>query len=351
MKKLAYSLLFLIITMMAIRSESVAGRLDVEKKKTIEKSYEVKSNVTLDIKNSFGKVHVNTWGKNLITVKVEVIVRRRTESRALDLLDRIDIDITESGSQIKFETDFNGGINNKNSESFEINYDITMPKSNPLRIKNSFGDTYIADIDGDVNLKLSYGDVRLDNMNGDSNIKISFCDGTVKSIAKGTLELKYSDLSVDRMGMVKLEQSFSDLEIESAGTIDLTAKYGDLDIGTVQGIKGYIGFTDVRIDRLDLELDVEASYAGDFTVDEIGKNFTKIIIDGKFGDYDLGFEQGASGTLEVELKHCDLRYSRLDIDFHYQVKEDFRSEYRGEIGNGIGGKVKIYSSYGDVRLQ
>lgn len=354
MKKSLYNLYFLLIIGL-IASPALAvsgGKLDVEKRKTVEKAYDVKSNVLLNIMNKFGKVHVNTWDKATIEVKVEIIARRNNENRAQELLDRIRIDISESSSEIMFETEFRGNFNSKSNESYEINYNINMPRINPLRVKNSFGDTFIADIDSNVDLKLSYGDVRLENLNGtDNEIKISFSDGDIKSIKQGVFEAKYSDLNVDEVGVIKLENGFSDISIDKAKTIDLTSKYGDLEIGYVEGVKGYVGFTDFSIDRLEFELDVEASYAGDFTVEEVGKNFTKVFIDGKFGDYDIGFEDGANGTLEATMKYCDMDFRGINIDLNYRVKEDFRATYRGKIGDGSGGKVDIYSSYGDVRLR
>lgn len=350
MRPFPYKLL--IILFFAITSTLVvsAKRNDVEKRKVIEKSYQVNDNVLLDINNQFGKVHINTWDKNQLDVTIEIIVTKRSESRAQDLLERINIDIDESPTSKRFVTELKGNFNNNGNGTFEINYTVNMPKNNPLRLKNKFGNTYIGDLTNDVNLIISYGDVKAESFTGDSDIKLSFGDGEFKFVKTGELEIKYSDVEIDELGVVRLEQGFSDVEINKAESIDLTSKFGDLEIGTVVGIKGYVGYSGFEIDRLLGELDIEASYASGFRIGEVAKGFSKIDIRGKFGSYKLGFEDGVNATFDARMKFSEMDYSGLDIDFSYKVKEDFKAEYRGKIGNGNGGEIRIVSSYGDVRF-
>lgn len=342
-----FAILFLAITITDI---ATAKKSDVEKRKVIEKSYSVNNEVLLDISNQFGKVHINTWEKNQMDVTIEIIVRKRSESRAQELMDRIDIDVNESPMSKRFVTVLKGNFNNSSNGTFEINYTVNMPKNNPLRLKNKFGNNYIGDLTNDVDLKISYGDIKTESFTGKSDINLSFGDGEFKFIKTGELEIKYSDVEIEELGIVRLEQGYSDLEIDKAESIDLTSKYGDIEIGTIVGIKGYVGYSGFEIDRLISELDIEASYASGFRISEVASGFNKIDIYGKFGSYKLGFEDGVNATFDAKMKFSDLDYSGLDIDFSYKVKEDFRSEYRGTIGNGKGGDIRIVSSYGDVRF-
>ena len=350
MLRLVYKSCIIIICLTVI-SPAYSGNRDVEKRKVVERNYTVDEDVLLSIENRFGKVHINTWDKNEMDIRVEVIARRRTESRAQELLDKIEIKIDESSSTKRFVTDLQGSINNKNSESYEINYTINMPSNNPLELKNSFGDAYIGDISGDVNLKISYGDIQTKNLTGKSDIKLSFGDGEFESISTGEIDVKYSDMDVQKLGVVRIEQGFSDLKITEAESIDLRSKYGDVEIGSIKGIRGYVGFSDFSIDKLWYEMDMETSYAGGFEVEEVSKEFKKVIVEGKFGSFTFGFEEGTNGRFEAKLKFCDFKYYGDELDIHYRVKEDFRSEYRGKFGNGEGGEVRIVSSYGDVKFR
>ena len=118
---------------------SMAGGQD-DKKKYVEKNYNVSATTKLQIENKFGDVEINSWEKNEFDIKVEIIGKGRNEERSQRILDAIEIDITEGSGEIVFETEV-GNLKNKNGEGFEINYTIYMPDTNPLEIKNSFGDS------------------------------------------------------------------------------------------------------------------------------------------------------------------------------------------------------------------
>lgn len=326
------------------------GGDDVEKRKTIEKGYIVKKEVLLNISNSFGKVHINTTDGNEISVKIDIIARNRNAERALDVLSKINVDIDETGNEIKFITRISG-LNNRGSEHFEVNYNISMPTTNPLKLENSYGDAYVGNLSSVVDVKIAYGDVRVKELTGDNTrLKVSFGDADIEYVKSGHIEIKYSDVNFEKLGDIKLVQSFSDLDIDEVNTLNLTSKYGDIDIGSVQGIKGYIGFTEVSLDYLGKEIDIETSYLGDFSVDRVSKNFDMINITGKFGGYELDFEEGTNASFEVEVKFSDFDLDYSDASIHYTNKSDFRGEYRGKMGNGTGGKINIISNYGDVEF-
>lgn len=348
MKKLLYSVIVLLMLPMLA---SAVAKSNVEKKKTIHKTYTVKNFVKLSIDNSFGRVHINTTSGNEIDVKVEVVAKQRSEQRALEMLDKININIAESGSVISFETDMDGKMNNRGGEGFEVNYMVSMPKSNPLYLKNSFGDTYLSDLDGDVELKIAYGDVKTEGLNGTTKLKLSFSDGYFKSVKSGELEVKYSDATFGELGVVKMEQGFSDVSVDRVKTIDLTSKYGDMQIGSVEGIRGYVGFSDLTIDYLIIEADMEASYAGDFSLDKVSKDFKSLELRGKFSSFDVNFEEGSNGTFEAGVKYGDFDYSDDQMRLTYKNKSDNHAEYKGVIGNGKGGKLVIQTSYGNIDIE
>ena len=352
MKKLMYSLFVSMILSGILNIEVLAKNkdLDFEKSKKISKSYDVNPNVKLAIENSFGRVHINTWDQNKITVDIEIIARMNNESRAQDLIDQIKIEIQESSSTISFVTEL-GRLRNRDREEFEINYNVNMPKKNPLNLKNSFGGNYVGDLLGESKIDISYGDFRIANLMGTTDMKISFSDGNVGLIKTGEVEIKYSDVEIQELGVVRFEQGFSDIEIDKIETVDLTSKYGDVEIGTVKGIKGYVGYSEFSIGRLEVELDMEASYSGDFTIDEVSKDFNQILIDGKFGDFRISFEEGSNFTFDTNLSFSDFSYSGLDLDFDYKIKEDFSSKYKGKLGDGKGGNIRIDTSYGDIRFR
>src|ERR1700733_6637635 len=100
----------LIISALTLPALSFAGNGngdEVEKKKTISKSYTVTSGDKLNIENSFGNVVIHTWDKNEIKVDVEVAANASTEEKAQRMLDQIEVTENREGGNINFKTDVN----------------------------------------------------------------------------------------------------------------------------------------------------------------------------------------------------------------------------------------------------
>ncbi len=323
-----------------------------EKKRIVEKSYNVSSTTSLQIRNKFGKIEINSWDKNEFAIEVEIIGRGRTEERAQRILDEIEIDIDEGSSQISFETSIDK-MKNKNNEGFEVNYTISMPEINPLEIKNSFGDVLMGNRSGDLDISVSYGSMRVGDVAGDTELKLSFGSGDINNIKNGDLTIKYSDFSMESSDNIELDQGFSDVEIGEVKDLELESKYGDVEIEKADVIDADIHFSGFEIEELTGKLEMEASYIGDFKIGRLAKTFTLVDIEGKFGSYEIGLEPGLNANIEAEFSFADLKsYSGLDIDFNYRVKESNKSYYRGKIGNGNENKlIRIDSSYGSLRLK
>ena len=90
-----------------------------------------------------------------------------TDAVAQKMIDRISVSNTQSGKDISFKTIMKE-INNSNGEksSMSINYNISMPASNPLQVKNEFGGTVLPDYKGEVDLTSKFGKLTTGNLAG-----------------------------------------------------------------------------------------------------------------------------------------------------------------------------------------
>lgn len=330
---------------------AVAGDQD-EKKKYVEKNYKVSATTKLKIENKFGKVEINSTDKSEFDIKVEIIGKGRNEDRAQRILDAITIDITEGSSEIVFETEIENN-KNKNEEGFEINYTVYMPNKNPLEIKNSFGDVTMGDRDNDLDINVAYGSMKVGNVSGDAKIKVSFGSGSIGSITDGEATIKYSNFEIDKANRLDLTQGFSDIEIGEVASLDLESKYGKVEIEKAGKVDADAHFSGLDIEELTGSLELDCSYLGDFKIDRVTKTFTLIDIDGKFGSYEIGLEEGINADINAEFSFADLKVSSdVDATFNYRVKESNKSTYKGKIGKGDPNKmIRIDSSYGNLRLK
>jgi hypothetical protein len=323
----------------------------VEKSKTVNKTFNVTPSTLLSISNKYGEVHIETWDKNVIELKVTVTAEKRSESQAQDYLDKVDIDISESSSHIEIETEISGSINNRNGEKLTIDYEVSMPKANNLKLKHAYGSLYLADIDGDVTLKMSYGNIRVENLGGESDVKLSYGNGEIDGMKDGELSIGYSNLSVDELGSVEMNSQYSNIELGKVKDLEITEKYGKVEIEEINNFNGSSKYGSLEIDRLLNSLVVDLLHGNGVNVQWISKDFNRIDIDASYAGSSLRFERGFSAELEGYFKYCDLKYSEEDFDFNYVNKGTTSSEYKGKIGSGSSrSKIKLESSYGSVKI-
>ena len=348
---LLYLLKYKIPALLLLITSVAVAKGQEEKKKYVEKNYKVSATTRLKVENKFGKVEINSWEKSEFDIKVEIIGKGRNEERAQRILDAIGIDITEGGTEIVFETEISN-IKNKNEEGFEINYTIYMPETNPLYVKNSFGDVTMGDRKDKLEINVSYGSMRVGDVTGDSKIKLSFGGGSIGTIRDGEATIKYSNFEMDAAGKLDVTQGFSEIEIGKVEDLEIESKYGKVEIEKAVNVEAEAHFSGFKIEELTGSLKLDCSYLGNFRIDKLARSFTLVDIDGKFGSYEIGLEDGVNANINAEFSFASLKYSSdVEVDFNYRVKESNKSTYRGRIGNGDPNKtIRVDSSYGNLRL-
>jgi len=330
-------------------------RFEVEKSRKISKVFKVGTNDKLDIENKFGKVHINTWDKNEISVEVTMIARANNEENAQKLLDKMDVKISQSGEVIAFKTELESN-HYKGKQGFEINYTVSMPKGNPLRIKNSFGDAYLADYTGTADLSVGYGSLKTAHLSGNgNNVKVSFGSGNLSSLRGGKLDVSYSHLKLGSSETLDLKSDFSDVEIEQVKDLTVRSKYGSLKLGVVNSIGGNSSFSDFGIKELESKLDMKVQYCGDFKVAKIAKAFRSVSIAGQFSSFDLRFENNASFAIDVALSFGNFRMAD-DLQeeapqYSLMEKKNTSSHHIGKVGKSTTGQLTIKAQYGDVKIK
>lgn len=291
-----------------------------EKRKTFEKTYKVSKSDVLHIDNKFGNVHVNTWNRNEIQVKVDIISRANSDQTAQAMLDKISLADSRSGNTIAVKTEM-GSINSKNgNQSFEINYTISMPDDNALVLKNSFGNVYLPDLKGKVDLNMRYGAFKVGRLSNTANsIKTAFCNSASNSISflnKGTVDLAYSTVN----------------------------------LGGTNGVSGTSKFSDLKIGNLSEALDMDVKY-GSFKVDKVQKNFRNISVTGGFAPIVLHFEDDAAFDFDVNVQFADFKVDRNLVKFTSLEQGHTSAAYKGKYGTAsTKGTLSITSKYNDVKF-
>lgn len=355
MKKWTFNalLLFLILN-------TVGGYAQVEKTKKISKSYSVNANTALNIDNKFGKVHINTNSGNTIKVDVTMVGRAAKDARAQNILDQLQVEVVE-GNEISFRSSIISSIHStrrwkkNDARAFEINYLISMPKNVKLKVRNKYGDVFLGDFSGELDLYVAHGNFKASKMINpqDKVIKVAFGTADIDQVERGNLTIAHGTLKIDNGKKLKVKNSFAAMEIKTVNDLNIASKHGRIDLVQVDNLSGSSSSDKVNIGLLNNNCILNLKYAKGFSVGKVNKNFQKIDIDGRFSAMEFRFEDGASFNYEVNTQFAKLKsVLRQKMKIRKQIEKTDGSYYEGKYGNGSAkSKVTIKSKYGSVRIK
>ena len=288
------------------------------KERDISKSYAASGN-TLNIENRFGNVKINTWEKNEIKVVIHIEASSTDKEFADKSFDRIDVEESKEGSNIKLKTVTNkGGEKNVGcsncSNSLIIDYDVHLPANVALKVQNSFGGITIPDYNGAVSLQSKYGSLVAGKLTKPEKLVVEFGKADLKNLSNIDLEFKYSSINIGSLsGDCKLKMSFcsySKINLDNkltSLTVDDSYSSVHLDpaanlaatytISTSYG--SFVDKTNFGIKRTDTPTRYSADLNRKFE-GKAGAGSTKIDIKSRFGNIMIG--QGGKEDMKEKKK-------------------------------------------------
>lgn len=339
-----------------------------ELSKEINKEFKLNANGKLKIANKYGYVNIKAWDKEEVKIDVKIKVDAKSDKKAQELLDRIQVNFSDSPNMVsaetEIETDNNWGVQINYNVKFEINYDVFMPKSAFLDIANKYGNADIPCLEKDIDARIKYGKINFDDQNGNVNLSLGYGDAKMGSLANLNADIKYSELELTIAGNVTLDTKYSryilgtvdQLNVESgydnftvtkANSIKNDGKYDDWKVGEVGVFNAETKYSDIEIDMLYSNGKFSQKY-GDIVIYELGSDAQSL-------DFDMGYT-------DVEIKKINSGYTvnfdgsyadcKLHSDFDYSLEDEDGQDLRvkGRRGNGQV-KINVETKYGDLVIR
>src|ERR1700687_510142 len=235
-------LILMAFAMAPLLSKATDGD-NVEKKRTISKTYNVGPDDKLSIENSVGNVTVATWDKNTIQVDIEIGVSASSDEKAQHMLDEINVTDKQNGQSINFKADIGNMGNGKGNKNYDgdhrriyVDYKISMPSSNPLNIENSFGKINIPDFAGKASLTSKFGELTTGKIPNAKMIHVEFGKAEIGQLNNSEVIFKFNskstvaglsgnskvDVQFCSQVSISIENSISELSLfQSYSTINL----------------------------------------------------------------------------------------------------------------------------------
>jgi hypothetical protein len=315
-------------------------------KRSVTRRFPVSRETTLEVHNKYGKVQTVTWNRDSVAVEVEIILSEASVSKLNKLKEEISIEFSGTRNYIiarsKFKSETGriaeelksvshtlGGSDNH----VEINYMVYLPEYLDLVVNNKFGDVYLDQLTGQVDVELSNGVLNGSGISGNANINLSFASGTIKSLGSCTMQLSYSEFELGEAGQLDLVSKSSRLDADSVNVLKINSRRDKLYFQRVEYLYGNSNFSEVKVFDFLRECDLYMKY-GKLSIDNVVAGFSKIHVESEYTDLSLSFDREATFAFDI-LHHTKsvlkLPPGRVNAEEVFDGKEHFRTS--GALGS------------------
>lgn len=280
------------------------------------RKFKASANTAVEVSNKYGKIHVITWDKDSVKFEVDLRISANNYQKMEKLRDNIRFEFTATRNFVEAKTVFvnKAGIVSDFVDAFipsnqvTIDYMVFVPKTIALKVENKFGDIYMDDFKGDLEIVLTNGDLKANKLSGNPLLRVSSGNGTINSISNGELIVSYSDLRIKDSDKLKIESRSSRITIDRASDLVVYSRRDKFNIEEVNELSINGNFTSVNIENLRRELRSSLKY-GYLMVDQVSDKFSFISIDSEYTDVDLIFNRNNSYLIDIA--HHDEVYINL----------------------------------------
>lgn len=338
----------------------------VEHTRQITKSFKVNPKATIEVTNKYGTVHFSSWDKDSVRIEISVELKAKNTDKLEKLKADLDFEFKNTeyyvtsktvfgAAKTRFGAELQGIVQpiGLGSNEVKIDYKVYFPKSNSIKIYNKFGDVYCDDVAGDVRIKLSHGDLKAAQFLGNAQVDVKFGKGHVNYAKSGRFTIEYSEFTLKKAGKISINSKTSTINIDQVEELKTNSRRDKFFIGKTSIITGESTFSDYQINEIDGEITLNATY-GEMTLGSVPGSFKNILINSKYTDLFITFEEGSSYKFALTHRKVDFSYplTLAKLETAASPTDDKVSNTTGMIGENqqSASRLEIVAEGSDVVL-
>src|SRR5437879_7836559 len=146
--------------------------------RTFEKTVALAPGQQVRLDHRLGDIAVHTHAQRDVHIVANIRVSAPSREAAANFGNQIAIQVEQTGAGLSVRTDYpdthKDFFRGHKSISFSVNYDITMPETAPLHIKNSFGNVSVVGLKAEADIENSHGLLTFRDGRGSQRLQNSF---------------------------------------------------------------------------------------------------------------------------------------------------------------------------------
>jgi hypothetical protein len=279
--------------------------------KSVNRRFKVSPETRIEIANKYGKIKINTWNKDSVILDIKVRVEDKKLSKLEKTISGIDFDITNNSHFLIVRTKVGETSSNLEKEvqnlketlmltdsKIEIDYTIWIPASNQLKVENKFGDIFIDDYSGEIEISLSNGNLKSHNFEGKAKLTLSFADATINQVKTAQFNCNYSDVYLKKAEKLIIVSKSTEFDIVEVSDLDIDSRRDKFRIQQNTKLVARSSFTNFRVSEITDYINIKAEY-GDVDIQKVGPEFRTVYLESKSTDINLGFSETSEFGFEI----------------------------------------------------
>lgn len=315
--------------------------------RTIEKSFDVNADALVNVNAYESVVKISTWNQNKVQVKVTMSVEAWEEKDMETMFELLGADISGSATEVSVVSTTCIQQVNANDDrikvrskgmsakvkSYKVLYEVKMPTSNHLNVKNRYGTVELGQHKGKLTAELYECELKAGEINAtEAKLIFKYSNGTLGPVQAAELNLYESTLSIASGNKLKLDAKYSNVSIGLVNTLELSAYEGVTSIGTAETLTGSYRYgalnigTSKKLNIEGYEMALTVPAGGEIELKNC-KYSTVVCNEAKsiniIEAYESTFELGSIETIKTAGKYCE--YKVLNLGKSLSV-DDYESD-------------------------
>ncbi|MCG8579739.1 MAG: DUF4097 domain-containing protein [Bacteroidales bacterium] len=356
-----YKIIYLITGFLMLFINTQAQIVSEEIKR--HESFYVLPSSTLEVNNKYGNIHFSTWDKDSVDISINFFISEKNEARFKKIKDNVQFKITGNSAYMLAETVFGSKYasffkNIKEATNLQIpdnsrtriDYFIKVPAHINLKVYNRYGNIFIPDFAGNLNINLSNGDFQANNITGNNNLTLAFGDVLIESMHQSTLNLNFSNATISSGQQLDIVSKSSEVKIDKCDLIKLQSKRDEYQIDELSHLFGETYFSKLSVLNLKKEFNMVMQYGA---LKHLGMDstFDLLKINSKYANCTVELNQPQNYT-------CTIMAPKGEINIPKELKAktaDWQDKIENEAitfnYNGLSAKEKVQILINNANLK
>ena len=230
-----------------------------------------------------------------------------------------------------------------------IDYFIQVPAHINLKVNNRYGNIFIPNFSGNLNVNLSNGDFQAKKISGNNTLTLAFGDVLIESLQQSTLDFNFSKVKIDKGQQLDITSKSSEVKIDKCDLIKLKSKRDEYHIDDLSHLFGESYFSKLTILNLQKEFNMVMQY-GALNHLGMGSAFDLVKINSKYTNCVIEINEPSSYKCTIQAPKGDINLPKQLVAETSNWQERIENEPVAFNYKGKTAKEKVQVHISDASL-